>query len=92
MSDGITDIENGYYNNQETKDWMNAPLGKPEKKQADGIVSYFESPLALREQHGKEMKLNLNERMQWYARDGIAIELLDYIKRLEKLLCGGKGS
>lgn len=32
MSDGITDIENGYYNNKETQEWMNAPLGKPEKK------------------------------------------------------------
>ena len=29
MSDGITDIENDYYNDKETQDWMNAPLGKP---------------------------------------------------------------
>jgi hypothetical protein len=29
MSDGVTDIENDYYNNKETQEWMNAPLGKP---------------------------------------------------------------
>ena len=32
MSNGITDIENGYYNNEETQEWMNAPLGKTEQK------------------------------------------------------------
>lgn len=30
MSDGITDTANDYYNNKETQEWMNAPLGKPE--------------------------------------------------------------
>ena len=52
MSDGITDIENDYYNNKETQEWMNAPLGKPEQiqkgqheTQVSGILADFENLL-----------------------------------------------
>ena len=63
-----------------------------EKIKAGGIESYFTSPLALREQYGTEMKINMSERMEWYREDGLAIELLDYIENLESKLCNVKGS
>ena len=58
---------------------------------AGAIDCYFASPLALREQYGTEMKINLSERMKWYREDGIAIELFDYIEYLEGLLCKVEG-
>ena len=58
---------------------------------AGAIACYFASPLALREQYGTEMKINLSERMKWYREDGIAIELFDYIEYLEGLLCKVEG-
>lgn len=64
----------------------------PYKAKAGGIESYFTSPLALREQYGTEMKINMSERMEWYREDGLAIELLDYIENLESKLCNVKGS
>ena len=63
----------------------------PVDVKAGAIACYFASPLALREQYGTEMKINLSERMKWYREDGIAIELFDYIEYLEGLLCKVEG-